>query len=218
MPFYGRILVSNADDKLTEMVKKRQSSSIRQDQIIDAARKLVVKYGSEHVTVGRIAKEVGISEGAIYRHFKSKSDVLSGLADRIADDLLGDISNHIYANASSLEYLESVLNNHLSGIQQRKGISFQVIAEIISFGDRKLNKKVSGIISNYIASLKHLLSEAIKAGEIKEDTDTEAAALILFGMIQGLVNIWALSNYDFNLEEKYSKLWKVFREAIVREE
>ena len=48
------------------MLKKRFKSNIRQDQIIDAARKLVVKYGSEHVTVGKIAREVGISEGAIY--------------------------------------------------------------------------------------------------------------------------------------------------------
>ena len=107
-----------------------------------------------------------------------------------------------------------MLKNHLSRIQQRKGISFQVIAEIISFGDKKLNKKVSEVINNYVISLKHLLSEGIKTGEVKEDVDIEAAALILFGMIQGLVNIWALSNYDFNLEEKYERLWKVFRESI----
>ncbi len=198
------------------MVKKRLKTNIRQDQIIEAARKLVVKYGSEHVTVGKIAKEVGISEGAIYRHFKSKGDVLSGLADRIADDLLAGISDHIYTNSTSLEFLGTVLKNHLSRIQQRKGISFQVIAEIISFGDKKLNKKVSGVISNYVISLKHLLSEGIKSGEVKEDTDIEAAALILFGMIQGLVNIWALSNYDFNLEEKYERLWEVFRTSIIK--
>ncbi len=84
------------------MVKKRLKSNIRQDQIIDAARKLVVKHGSEHVTVGKIAKEVGISEGAIYRHFKSKGEVLSGLADQIADDLLTDINDHIYTNFTSL--------------------------------------------------------------------------------------------------------------------
>ncbi len=190
------------------------SSAIRKDQIIDASRKLVVKYGSEHVTVGKIAKEVGISEGAIYRHFKSKSDVLSGLADRIADDLLGDINKHIYTNSTSLEFLDTVLKNHLSRIQQKKGISFQVIAEIISFGEKKLNKKVSVVINNYVIGLKHLLSEGIKTGEVKEDVDIEAAALILFGMIQGLVNIWSLSNYDFNLEEKYSRLWNVFRESI----
>ncbi len=199
------------------MVRKRHSTIVRQDQIIDAARKLVVKYGSEHVTVGRIAKEVGISEGAIYRHFKSKADVLSGLADHIADDLLGEITNHIYTESTSLEFLETVLSNHLSVIQQRKGISFQVIAEIISFGDKKLNKKVSGVINNYITSLKHLLSEGIAAGEVKKETDTDSAAILLFGMIQGLVNIWALSNYSFNLQKKYSDLWKVFHSAIMKQ-
>ena len=197
------------------MLKKRFKSNIRQDQIIDAARKLVVKYGSEHVTVGKIAREVGISEGAIYRHFKSKTEVLTGLADQIGVDLMTDIADHVYTQSTSLEFLSTVLKNHLSRIQQKKGISFQVIAEIISFGDKKLNRKVSEVITNYVTSLKHLLSEGIKSGEIKEGIDIEAAALILFGMIQGLVNIWALSGYDFNLEEKYDQLWDVYR-ALIR--
>lgn len=198
------------------MVKKRQNSSVRQEQIIDAARKLVVKYGSEHVTVGRIAKEVGISEGAIYRHFKSKRDVLSGLADRLADDLLEDITKSSARGSTSLELIDTRLSSHLSTIHQRKGISFQVIAEIISLGDKKLNRKISDVINNYISGLKSLLSEGVKSGEVREDADIEAAAMLLFGMIQGLVNIWALSNYNFNLEEKYTQLWNVFREAIIK--
>ena len=31
---------------------------------------------------------------------------------------------------------------HISSIEQRKGITFQVIAEIISYGDKALNKEV----------------------------------------------------------------------------
>ena len=53
---------------------------------------------------------------------------------------MGDIKNHIYTNFTSLEFLDTVLKNHLSTIQQRKGISFQVIAEIISFGDKTKQK------------------------------------------------------------------------------
>lgn len=199
------------------MVKKRKNSAVRQEQIIDAARKLVVKRGSEHVTVGRIAREVGISEGAIYRHFKSKRDVLSGLADRIADDLLTDIKEAQIGNSSSLEIIDSALGSHLSTIQQRKGLSFLVIAEIISFGDKKLNRKVSSAIDEYIFGLNNLLSAGVKAGQIKPGTDTEAMALLLFGMIQGLVNIWALGNYSFDLKEKYSKLWKVLRDSIIEQ-
>ncbi|MCK7466686.1 MAG: hypothetical protein MZU91_00100 [Desulfosudis oleivorans] len=55
---------------------------------------------------------------------------------------------------------------------------------------------------------------AFEAGLVRQDIDLEAAALLLFGMIQGLVNIWALNGYKFDLTEKYSDLWKVYRESI----
>jgi hypothetical protein len=112
------------------------------------------------------------------------------------------------------DFIDSVLKMHLSSIEQRKGISFQVIAEIISFGDKKNNVQVTEGINKYIAQLKDLLSKGIEAGLIRKDINLEAAAIGLFGMIQGLVNMWALSDYSFDLVERYESLWKVFREAI----
>jgi AcrR family transcriptional regulator len=199
------------------MASKHESTTIRQGQIIDAARKLIIKYGSEHVTVKRIAKQVGISETAVYRHFKCKRDILSLLADHIEDSLMGDITRATAeGHVSSLEILDSVLTSHLSAIEQRRGISFQVIAEIISLGDKKLNRKLTGTINKYISRLQDLLTAGIKTGEVREDIDPEAAAMVLFGIIQGLVNIWALSNYSFDPEEKYVPLWHIFCEAVVK--
>jgi len=198
------------------MTQKHRSTLVRQKQIVDAARKVIIKYGSEHVTVRRIAKEVGFSEGAIYRHFKSKREILSLLADHIEDSLLGDITAGGAAGHTPLETLDLILRSHLSTIGQRRGVSFQVIAEIISLGDKKLNRKISNTINQYIDRLKELLSEAVKAGELREDVDLEGAATLLFGMIQGLVNVWALSDYSFNLEQRYSTVWGVFREAVIK--
>ena len=198
------------------MAKKRLKSSIRQGQIIDAARKLVVKHGSEHVTICKISKEVGISEGAIYRHFKSKQDLLSGLADNIGTDLFSDISKNSDSSFKSLDRIQSILHNHFSKIQQRRGLSFLVIAEIISLGDKKLNRKIYDIISKYINTLQELLIKGVQSQEIPEDINTEAAAIFLFSMIQGLVNIWALSNYSIDIENKFSELWKFFEDAILK--
>ena len=47
------------------MVQKRRSTAIRKQQIIDAARKLIIRRGSEHLTVRALAKEVGLTEAAI---------------------------------------------------------------------------------------------------------------------------------------------------------
>ncbi len=76
------------------METQRENTQVRRKQIVAAARKLIVKYGSEHITVRRIAKEIGVSEGAIYRHFKSKTDVLSLMVDDIEETLIGDVEKN----------------------------------------------------------------------------------------------------------------------------
>ena len=197
------------------MVTKRKNTEFRQQQIIEAAAKLIFKYGSEHLTVKRIAAEVGISEAAIYRHFKSKKSILSFLLTHIEESLLGDISPETTGTEPlTLNTIENIIRNHFSAIGMRKGISFQVVAEVISLGDRKLNKQASQTIDKYIARLKELLTDGVRDGAVRQDIDLEASATLLFALIQGLVNIWSLSDGNFNLIEKYTSLWKIYREAV----
>jgi AcrR family transcriptional regulator len=199
------------------MAVKRENTEVRQQQIVDAARKLIFKYGSEHLTVKRIAVEVGISEAAIYRHFTSKKDILSFLLVHIEEVLLADISRAMSEEGPmTLDGIEKAIQTHFTAIDLRKGVSFQVIAEIISLGDKKLNKQASQTIGKYISSLQDLLAEGVKTGCIRSDLDLEAAATLLFGLIQGLVNLWSLGNSGFTLTEKLTSLWQIYREAIIR--
>ena len=196
------------------MVLGRQNTTVRKKQIMDAARKLIMRSGSEHVTVRNMAKEVGISEAAIYRHFKSKTEILSFLADSVADGLVHDIDMARNVGFTSLDIIDEILRTHLSRIEQKRGMSFLVLAEIISFGDKSLNKKVSDHIQIYVGRLRLLLADGVRAGLVRHDIDLAAAALLLFGMIQGLVSIWALSGYKFDLAEQYSEVWKVYKRSL----
>ena len=199
------------------MAKKRENTEVRQQQIIDAAGRLIFKNGSEHLTVKRIAAEVGISEAAIYRHFKSKKSILSFLLTYIEESLLRDISPETAGTEPvTLDIIEKIIQNHFSKIGMRKGISFQVIAEIISLGDRKLNKQASQTIAKYISRLKELLTDGVRDGAVRQDIDLEASATLLFALIQGLVNMWALSDGSFSLTEKFISLWQIYRAAVTR--
>jgi hypothetical protein len=127
-----------------------------------------------------------------------------------------NIPNAPTKGRTPLEILNEVLISHLSAVEQRRGISFQVIAEIISLGDKKLNSRVSQAIARYTGCLKELLVEGVRSGEIREGLDLDTVTNALFGIIQGLVNIWALRNYSFDPKEKYVGLWNIFREAIIK--
>ncbi len=196
------------------MVQKRKSTGARKTQIIAAARKLIIRKGSEHLTVRAIAKEVEITEAAIYRHFKSKREILLFLMNHIMDTMLKEVETRAESGTHALETIHGVLAEHLTEIEQRRGMSFHVIAEIISLGDKKLNRDVYQKLQLYIDRLKGLLLEGVLQGSIREDIDHNAAALLLFGMIQGLVNYWALSNCSFDLGQNFTALWDVYRNAI----
>jgi AcrR family transcriptional regulator len=194
---------------------QRRNTEVRQKQIIDAAGSLIFKYGSEHLTVRGIAKEVGISEAAIYRHFKSKKSILSFLLMHIEEALLKDLNQEGLADAPvTPETIDQIIRNHFSRISMRKGISFQVVAEVISLGDRMLNKQASQMINRSIARLEDLLAAGVKEGAIRSDIALGASATMLFTMIQGLVNLWSLSNGTLNLIDTYSALWRIYRETI----
>ena len=197
------------------MATKRKKTELRQKQIVAAAAKLIFKHGSEHLTVKRIAAEVGISEAAIYRHFKSKKSILSFLLDHIEEILLKDISAiKVGTEPITLSTIEEVIGNQFSAIELRKGFSFQVIAEIISLGDKRLNRQASQAIDKYIFRLKEILAEGVRDGAIRNDIDLDASATLLFTLIQGLVYIWALSENSFKLTERYRSLWLIYHEAI----
>jgi AcrR family transcriptional regulator len=195
-------------------MKTRKTTLIRQKEIVLAARKLIVKYGSEHVTVRRMAKEIGVSEAAIYKHFKSKKDVLSFLIDDIDLVLTEDIEKNYPGSLTSINILEKIMLDHVSAVAQRRGVAFQVIAEIISLGDKSLNKKVFSVIDDYIARIKGILTEGVNAGVIRPDIDVEASARLFFGMIQGLVTLWALNQYKSDLESEFKPIWKVYFNSV----
>jgi AcrR family transcriptional regulator len=198
---------------MANKTRKRQSTSLRRKQIIDALRKLIIEFGSENVTVRRIAKEIGVSQGAIYRHFKSKRQILDFLVDYIEENLIGDIEKSD-SHTRTLEVLENILKSHISAIEQRKGVSFLIVAEIVSLGDKKLNKKIYEVLNNYVEHIKNVLLRGVKSREIRPDIDPAMAATVFLSIIQGLVTLWALSNYNFTLEEKYFGLWDFFRKSV----
>ncbi len=191
----------------------RKHTDVRRRQIVDAARKIIVKYGSENITLKHLAKEVGISQAAIYRHFKSKEELLLLLIDSIEENLLQEMTSET-GNRPPLEVLENALRKHILSVRRRYGVFFPVVAEVVSLGDKKLNKRVLSTLSKYTYSIKNLIEEAVQSGDIRADIDTERTAMLLLGAVQGLVNMWTLKNRGVDLELEFSSLWDTFKESI----
>ena len=194
------------------MDRNPKSKLPRREQIVNAARKLVIKVGSENVTVRRIAEEVGFTEAAIYRHFRSKRDILYLLVENIESSLISDLT---IEDDRGGDVFETILLRHLSAIEKRRGISFQVIAEIISLGDKKLNQRIYDTIEKYLAKLTTILKDEVRQGRLRRDIDVDATAFLIFSVLQGLSNIWTLSNYNFDPKDKFMAVLSTLRRGLL---
>ena len=111
----------------------RQNTLVRQHQIMEAARNLIAIKGMDGVTIDAIAEEVGLTEGAIYRHFTSKHQILSLLVDDIESNLLDTVGRAQLQGASAVDSLRHILEAHLSDVEGHRAVSFIVIAEAMGF-------------------------------------------------------------------------------------
>jgi AcrR family transcriptional regulator len=196
------------------MVEKRRNTRFRQKQIVAAAAELIVRHGSEHLTIKSIARRTKLSEAAIYRHFSSKNDIFHFLLEHIEMTLLTDLRRGDSRNRAGVADIDSLIDTHISEIEKSRGVEFQVIAEIISMGNVALNQETLGIINRYISGLKEIFHRRINSKYFKSKPEAECLALAFFTLLQGLVNLWALSGYTFDLKRKFYRVWAVYTGAL----
>ena len=190
--------------------------TFRQQEIVSAARKIITTKGIKSLTVREIADELNITDGALYRHFSSKNEIISLLIDDIEETLLAVIKEAAFKEDDPLQKLECVFLSHLSYVEQRKGTSFIVINEVLSIKDKGLQRKMFGLLNRYLKTVKVILGEGIRAGKFRQDLHLDSASIAFFGMIQSLVTLWGLSGYRLPLsKDRLSGMFMVYRNGII---
>ena len=61
------------------------------DLILDAADRLLARYGYRKMTIDDLAREVGVGKGTIYLHFASKEEVALSRIDRVIEQLTNEL-------------------------------------------------------------------------------------------------------------------------------
>ena len=192
----------------------RQKTRVRKQQITEAVRSLILTKGMESVTVGAIAEAVGLTEGAIYRHFASKNEILWRLVDDLEWYLLDTLEQAQVEGATTMENLESILEAHLSDVEGSRAVSLIVVAETMAFDGVGLGPRVSTMLNRYVGGVRRVLEQGVKGGELRSDLDLAAAATAFFGIIQSTAIFRALNNYTLPLVDWRYRMWEVYKQGI----
>ena len=192
----------------------RQSTSERQHQIIEATQNLITSKGMAFVTIDAIAEKVGLTEGAIYKHFRSKREILTLLIGSIEQNLMETLVNSKQVGDSSLGHLGRILVAHLNDVEDRRAVSFIIISEAIAFDGIFMSDRVSLMLNNYLDFIKNVVYEGVKDGSIRPDVDIAAAANTFLGMIQIVATLWSLDAYSESFKGLRTNMWNIYRKGV----
>jgi AcrR family transcriptional regulator len=189
--------------------------SERKKEIVETARRIISHQGMKSLTINAIARELKLTDGALYRHVKSKKEILDLLVREIEETLLTTVDHAARGTRGPLEKLETIFTSHLSYAEQRRGVTFLIITETLNIQDKELQKRVLAIMNNYIDRIGEILMEGVRDGSFRHDMDLSSAALCFWGMIQSTSTIWALSGYRYSLKKNHRRILDIYKGGIL---
>jgi AcrR family transcriptional regulator len=196
------------------MKREKLNTEVRQEQIVHAAMNLIASQGLRRLSVAAISNKIGLVPSAIYRHFKSKDDVLDMILDFIQEKLLTNIRITCKETSEPMERLQRILKRHVETLRENRAIPRVIFTEDVFSGNPKRKNRVYGIINGFLDGLNEIIRDGQRKGQIRSDMDSKTVALMFVGMIQPGTILWFLSDGKFDISKHAKKNWNVLREAI----
>ncbi len=172
----------------------------RQIEIMQAATQRIDKHGIQDLTIKNLAADLALSEAALYRHFKSKNDILTGLLNYFILEMevrLSAIISQVEVKAEDL--LKEVFDSQLRSFVKNPAIVSVIFSEGIFQFNKDLNTRVMEMMKLMQLNIQSVISKGIDAGQIREIADPSTITTIIMGSMRMTVLKWKLSGHRSNL-------------------
>jgi AcrR family transcriptional regulator len=166
--------------------RTRLSAPERRRDIVTAAVELARESSPEGITTQAIAGRVGVTHGALFRHFPDKQAMWAGVFDWIEEEMGVFVARAFAAGGLPLEILERVFLAHVRFVARHPGVPRIVFHELQGPAGSALRNRASRMVGAYRERIGSLLADAKRLRQLPASLDAEAAALLFVGAVQGL--------------------------------
>jgi AcrR family transcriptional regulator len=159
----------------------------RQLTIVAAAIELARDASPVEITTADIAAAVGLTQGAVFKHFGSKDEIWVAAMRWVRDELIGKLSSAASTAATPMLALGEVFRAHVEFVIAHPGVPRLIFHELQRPVDSLAKQEVRAVLQAYRKLLTGLLGNSARAGLVPADLDQDSAATLFIGIVQGLV-------------------------------
>ena len=180
----------------------------RKDQILQALARMLETSPGERITTAALAKEVGVSEAALYRHFPSKARMFEGLIKFIEETLFLRISRILNEESNAEIRCHKILTLLLTFSDKNPGMTRLLTGDVLAGETERLRVRIAQFYNRFESQLKQILREAQIRENLKATVSPTALANLLLASVEGRLTQFVRSEFQQSPLENWDIQWE----------
>lgn len=195
--------------------------SQRRQQILEALAQMLEANPGTRITTAGLAKQVGVSEAALYRHFPSKSKMFEGLIEFIEETLFSRVNLILNEETTAAKRCEKMLLLLLAFTERNPGITRILTGDALAGETDRLHQRVAQLFDRFETQLRQVIRDAEVREGLRPVIPLNTAANLLMAAAEGRISQYVRSNFKRSPTAEWANQWDLlidgfFREAIAQ--
>lgn len=194
----------------------KQEKISRRQHILETLAQELENSPGQRITTASLARAVGVSEAALYRHFPSKAKMFEGLIEFIEDSVFGLINRILADETDPAQRCEKIMLLLLGFSARNPGISRILVGDVLNGENERLRQRIGQFFDRIETQFKQILREAELAGALRNGLPVAATANLLLATAEGRMNQYVRSSFRRSPTSDWDGQWPMLAVAIFR--
>lgn len=192
-----------------------KNSSKRKNEILQALALMLEKDPGERITTAKLAKQVGVSEAALYRHFPSKARMFEGLIEFTEEALFSRINLIAKEQMTLSVQCEQILSLVLTFASRNPGICRLLTGEALSGEHERLRGRISQLFNRIETQIKQLFRQHEVSAKVKYMPEVSGRANLLLATVEGRIQQYVRTDFVQSPLASWENQWQLLEPITV---
>ncbi len=188
----------------------------RREQILQTLAQMLEGGPGQRITTASLAREVGVSEAALYRHFPSKARMFEGLISFIEETLFSRVALILDSDHGAVRQCEQILTLVLAFVERNPGMARILTGDALSGEKDRLHARVHQVFERLETQLRQVLREAEIREGLRTHTTAGATANLMMATVEGRIRQFVRSEFRRRPTELWPDQWPRLATGLFR--
>ncbi|RTE86499.1 MULTISPECIES: nucleoid occlusion factor SlmA [Gammaproteobacteria] len=187
----------------------------RKEEILGTLAQMLETNIGQPITTAKLAKEVGVSEAALYRHFPSKAKMFDDLINLIEDILLGSMNRLFENEKDTMQRVRGMVHIILNFAEQSPGMSRVLTGEALNGEHERLRARVVALFDKLESQMKQILRERKLREGVEFTTDESILTNVVMAYTEGKLLQFVRSGFKLRPTVQFDTQWQLIERQLL---